>query len=245
MAISVVRGLILKETNIGEADKILTVLVKDVGKISVSAKGARRTKGILSSGTSVFTYADFTIKTGSRHHFLSQVDIINSFFALTKDIFTLSYASYILELTDKTTSEGVPANDTLLLTINMLKRLAEHKMSPHLAAPVFELKILQYNGFMPNLEVCVGCGKEHNNIISVFGTLCTDCAQNSINLIDANEAVIYTMRHILAYEPPKLLDFSLNDELIKPLSAITAKMIDAHFGIVLKSKKFIESLNLY
>jgi DNA repair protein RecO (recombination protein O) len=242
MAISVVRGLILKETKVGEADKILTILVKDVGKLSVSAKGARRTKGVLSSGTSLFTYADFTIQTGTKHHFLLQVDIIESFYALTSELITLSYASYFAELADKTTIFDNPANQTLFLTINILKRLADKKLSPLLAAPIYELKLLQYNGFMPNIEYCINCGKPHDNIMSPSGTLCKVCAKYAYKTININDTLLYTIMYIMANEPPHLLDFSIDTQLLKPLGDITSNMIDTHFGIVLKTKKFIESL---
>jgi DNA repair protein RecO (recombination protein O) len=247
MAISVVRGLILRETKVGDADKILTLLVKDVGKISVSAKGARRTKGNLSSGTSLFTYADFTIQTGIKHNFLSQVDIIDSFYALTTDLVTLSYASYFVELADKTTSEDIPANETLFLTINILKRLADKRLSPLLAAPIFELKQLQYNGFMPYTDNCVNCGKPHDNIIFPVGTLCRSCAKNVVNAAKVtytNETLIYTIRYILSNEPPQLLDFYIDNDMLKQLADITSDMIDAHWGIALKTKKFINSLNM-
>jgi DNA repair protein RecO (recombination protein O) len=244
MAISVVRGLILRETKVGDADKILTILVKDVGKISVSAKGARRTKGNLSSGTSLFTYADFTIQTGIKHNFLSQVDIIDSFYALTSDLVMLSYASYFVEMTDKTTSEEIPANEILFLLINILKRLADKRLSPLLALPIFELKQLQYNGFMPYTDNCVNCGKPHDNIIFPAGTLCRSCAKNATKLTYANETLVYTIRYILANEPPRLLDFYIDNNMLKPLSDITSNMIDTHWGIVLNTKKFIKSLNM-
>lgn len=245
MALSVVRGLILREVNIGEADKILTILVKDVGKISVSAKGARRTRGVLTAGTSLFTYADFTVKTGTKHHFLVQADIIDSFYSITKDLLTLSAASCMLELADKTTSENLPANETLFLTISILKRLAEGKISPQLALPLYELKILQYSGFMPRLDLCVGCGREHNMIMSPAGTLCSTCAKSNVRLTPVTPALVYTMQYILAYEPPALLGFELKDELLPTLAKITNDMIDTHFGIELKSKKFLKSLNIY
>jgi DNA repair protein RecO (recombination protein O) len=242
MAISVVRGLILREIKVGEADKILTILVKDVGKISVSAKGARRTRGTLSSGTSLFTYADFTIQTGKKHHFLVQADIIESFYALTSELVTLSYAAYFTELADKTTIEDNPANQTLFLTINILKRLADKKLSPLLASPVFELKLLQYSGFMPHINCCVGCGKLHDNIMSPSGTLCKACAKYATKTTNVNDTLLYTIQYILANEPPRLLDFGIDTKLLKPLGEITSNMIDTHLGIVLKTKKFIESL---
>ena len=40
-----IRGIVLKEVFVGESDKIITILAKDYGKISISAKGARKPTG--------------------------------------------------------------------------------------------------------------------------------------------------------------------------------------------------------
>ena len=245
MALSVVRGLILKETKVGEADKILTLLIKGIGKMSVSARGARKTQGMLSSGTSVFTYADFTLKSGSKYYYLVQADIIESFYTLTKELDNLAYASYMLELADKTTMEEVPADNTLRLTINLLKKIADKKLNPKLAASIYELKLLQYSGFMPYLHCCVRCGKRHDNIIGMQGVLCTDCAGGEYNTLTVNETTIYTMKYILANEPPLLLSFSIDEKTLLSVAKISSKMIDAHFALNLNSKKFLNSLNLY
>lgn len=245
MALSVIRGLILKEVDVGEADKILTLLVKGIGKLSISARGACRTKSQYAGGTSVFTYADFTVRTGVKHHFLTQVDIISSFYSLTKDLTALAYATYFIELVDKTTSEGVPSDKTLFLTVSILKRLSDFKLRAELASPIFALKLLQYNGFMPHTENCVHCGKPHSNLISAYGTVCYDCSKSEAKTVKVNEALIYTINYILLTEPPKLFDFKLSDEVLKQLQFATDIMLDAHFGFALKSKKFIDSLNIY
>lgn len=242
MAQSVIRGLILKEVALGEADKIITVLVKGIGKLSISAKGARRTKSPYSGGTSLFTYADFTIKTGIKHHFLIQSDVISSFYSLTKDLNTLAYATYILELAEKTTSEDIPADNTLFLTVSLLQRLSDYKIRPELASPIFIFKLLQYNGFMPHTEGCVHCGRPHDYLIDPYGTVCKNCAGKAIGV---NETVIYAIRYILASEPPKLFNFELDDEVLKLLSKTADMMLDTHYGFKLKSKKFIDSLNIY
>lgn len=245
MSLSVVRGLILKETKVGEADKILTLLVKGVGKISVSAKGSRKTKGALSSGTSLFTYADFTLRSGSKFYYMVQADIICSFYSLTNDIDTMAYASYLLELTEKITMEDIPADETLKLLINILKKMMDKKLNPRLAASIYEFKLLQYNGFMPHLSNCVRCGKPHNNYMSMQGVLCTDCAKNEYFSLPVSDELLYTMNYIISNELPSLLNFSLNQETLDLFRKISSKMTEVQFSLNLNSKKFLESLNLY
>jgi DNA repair protein RecO (recombination protein O) len=245
MAISVIRGLIVREVNVGEADKIVTVLAKNIGLVDLSAKGARRTRGMLSAGTSLFTYADFTVKTGAKHSFLSQADIIDSFYNLTSDLDALAYATYIAELISKVCYENIPADNVLHLAINIYKRLADNKIKPKLAGVIFELKLLQYNGFMPVLDSCVRCGKPHNYYMSAFGVMCNECAKLEPNRKLMTSAQLYTMQYIFAFEPPKLFVFDIDDSILTPLAEITSKLMDEHFNLTLKSKKFINSLNIY
>lgn len=243
MSLCVIRGLILKEVHVGESDKILTVLAKGLGKMFVSAKGARRTKSPLYSA-SAFTYADLTVRIGKKHRFLTAVDTINTFYYLTKDIEALACASCILELADKITAEDMPSDKTLFLTLHTLKRLCDHRLDPRLALPLCELKFLQYHGFAPELDICVRCGAEHNGFMSPYGTLCKKCAASAANSAAVSDTVIYTMRHILANEPPQLFGFGLEDSCIQTLSRIVSDMTQTHFEVELKSKKFIDSLNM-
>ena len=75
-----IRGIIIRENFSGEADKFLTVFAKDVGKISVYAKGARNTKSKFLAASSLFTYADFMVRTATKTPTLLSADVIENFY---------------------------------------------------------------------------------------------------------------------------------------------------------------------
>ena len=54
-------GLIIKETNIGENDKLLVILTKDYGIVRAFADGVRRMKNKNSAATSLLCYSNFTL----------------------------------------------------------------------------------------------------------------------------------------------------------------------------------------
>ena len=80
-----VRGLIIKETMSGEADKYITVLTEGAGQITLLARGARKPKSKLMSAASHFVYGDFFYFQGSGFKSLNSADILDGFYGLQTD----------------------------------------------------------------------------------------------------------------------------------------------------------------
>ena len=90
-------GIILGETNYSESSKILKVLTKDYGMISIMSKGCRNIKSKLRSVSTIFTYGDFHLYYKEQGiSVLTGVDIKNTFLRLQSDIEKISYASFLL-----------------------------------------------------------------------------------------------------------------------------------------------------
>ena len=79
-------GVVLRETPLGETGKRLVVLAKDLGKITVSAKGAKSAKSHLSAPSQLFSYSSFTAYKNRNFYNASQAEIIESFYALRSDM---------------------------------------------------------------------------------------------------------------------------------------------------------------
>ena len=94
-----VEGIVVSETNYSETSKILNVITKEHGLIGIISKGCRSLKSPLRSASAKLTYGKFMIyyKEGKLST-LTEVNIINPFKKLKKDITKISYASYLLEL---------------------------------------------------------------------------------------------------------------------------------------------------
>ena len=97
-------AIVLRDYEFGEADKIVLLFTKNKGKISVVAKGVRKTKSTLSSGLQPFTYNHILVYQGkSDLGNLSQCDIKEPFANLRNDIYKMGYASYVVELINELT----------------------------------------------------------------------------------------------------------------------------------------------
>ena len=58
-------GIIISENNLGDYDKMLTMLTPGLGKIACVAKGARRQKSALLAGTQFLCFGEYLMYKGS------------------------------------------------------------------------------------------------------------------------------------------------------------------------------------
>ena len=101
----VTSGLILRETETKESDKILTVLTPDMGKIPLIARGARRKNSPLAASGQLLVYSELTIYRRGAWNYVSEASPLEMFDGLRGDIERLALASYLAELTESVTAE--------------------------------------------------------------------------------------------------------------------------------------------
>ena len=167
------RGIIIKETPVGESDKYLTIFTKTGGKLIVRARGSKNAKSKYITAQ-LFSYCDFMVYQGKGFYSLTQVDLIESFYNLRLDYDSLMAAYEIITLVDKYVPTGPieaqESQDILLLILKALSQLAKKPdkktISSELAVMVFQLKFLQLQGFAPSMENGQLQGPDHSIIIS-------------------------------------------------------------------------------
>ena len=87
-------GLVLRETVTRDADKILTVLTPDRGRLSVIARGARRKGSRVAAACQLLAYSEMTLYEKGRWTMLDAADTIELFDGLRQDLTALSLAAY-------------------------------------------------------------------------------------------------------------------------------------------------------
>lgn len=148
-------ALILKRRDFGEADRLLTVLTPDHGKLTVIAKGARKPTSTRTGHVELFTRADMLIHRGRDFGIVQQVEMTRPFLPLREDLHLGAYASYAAELLDRFTAEADDETRALFeLADQTLERLCSAD-DPLLALRYFEMRLLDLVGFRPELTRCV------------------------------------------------------------------------------------------
>ena len=209
-------GLILKEIDYRESDKLLTVLTKDLGVVFVRARGAKKTKNKASAATSLFAYSNLTLFKMGDKFTVDSADSIDLFFGLHSDIVKISLAAYICELCSIFSPELEPAEQQLRLALNTLHLLEKDKRPPMLLKAIFELRLTAISGFLPDLTACGSCD-ENEPKLSFFspsdGTLlCGNCAgslQRRKDDLPLSTAALAAMRHVIYSPDEKIYNFNL------------------------------------
>lgn len=211
------RGVIIKETKVGESDKILTVFSEDLGKIRISARGARR-QGNRLSGVRLLCYASFTLFKNSKGYRLNEFELINSFAAVSANIEALSLASYFSEIMCAVTQEKIADKRLLSLFLNSLYVISKNTASLNFVKAVFELRCACLIGYEPQLSSCVICGGDADAFsASDGGIVCKTCRPGRPPLMKTAPAVL---RYICSAPDKRVFLFKVSDEILAQISPI-------------------------
>ena len=155
-------GVILSESNLGDFDKMLTMLTPGAGKISCVAKGARRSKSALLAGTQIFCFGEYLMYKGSETYHINSVEPIEVFYNLRTDLDKLEIAVHINKIVQDVTTENQNCYKILQLLLNTLYTISETNKNLELILSTFKLRLACILGFMPNVEKCTNCGNKEN-----------------------------------------------------------------------------------
>ncbi|MDD4548123.1 MAG: DNA repair protein RecO, partial [Bacilli bacterium] len=175
-----VEGIIISERDYGETSKIINVITKEYGIIGMIAKGCKTMKSSLRSVTGKLTYGYFHIYyKQDKLSMLSCVDIINNFKNIKTDIEKISYASFLLDLSEQVIRQNNSA-DIYDLLINGLLKIDEG-FDPLVVTNIIELQYLDFLGVMPIIDRCSICGST-TSIATLSahrgGYICNSCLKN-------------------------------------------------------------------
>lgn len=173
-------AIVLRTQKLGEADRIITLLTREHGRIRGVAKGIRRTKSKFGARLEPGSHVDIQLYVGKTFDTVTQVEaIMNYGEALTQDYQRFTVASTILEATERFTShEHEPALQEFQLVVGAMKVLAENRYEPLLILDAFLLRSLAVAGYAPSMTICSRCEKPgpHRYFSLVGGgCVCIDC----------------------------------------------------------------------
>lgn len=241
MEVIKVEGIVIKDIAYGETSKILTLLTKDMGKISVMSKGCRGMKSKLRGVSGKLTYGYFYLaykKNGLST--LTAVDILHPLSNILMDIEKISYASYLLELTDQIMKESAIEEAFQLLSTALIK--INDGLNPLIITNILELKYLDFLGVAPVLNGCVVCGNTKNVqtvSIAAGGYLCASCYQSGKIY---SEAFIQLLRMYYLVDLEKITKLDIRDDLQKEINRFIDEYYGEYTGLYLNSKKFLQNL---
>ena len=158
-------GLVLRETEYKDADKLLTVLTQERGKVTMRARGVRSRSSRLKSGCQLLAYSEFTVFESRGKITVDEAVAQELFLPLRQDIELLSLASYFAQVAEVLSPEEDPDPALLSLTLNALAALCRPGVVQRQVKAAFELRAACLSGYEPLLSGCVVCRRR----TAVFG----------------------------------------------------------------------------
>ena len=239
-------ALIIRENNnIGESDRFVTALTRDLGVIRASARGARQLKNRSGAATKLLTYSRLTLFRGRDKYIIDEAEPLQLFFELHSDIERLALAQYFCELAGVPREEA--AEPCLRLLLNALHYLCTGGRDSRLIKAVVELKLLAFAGYMPNLTACASCGAADAAgfwLLPRDGILqCTACRRNAFDgALPVSVTVLAAMRHILYGPFEKCYSFTLPEDGLTGLAQVSEAFLLAQLGRGFNSLDFYHTL---
>lgn len=222
-------GLIIRETNVGEDDRIVTILTRENGVISASAKGVRKLKSSCSAAVRLLCFSHFTLFRGREKYIINDAEPIQLFLGVHKDLEKLALSQYFLELCGVLAPEEENAEHFLRLALNALHMIETNKRPLPLIKAAFEMRILSLAGYMPDLVACCGCGEYEADLmylLPVSGNLCCkNCLQGGIAAMPLSRGALAAMRHTVFADFEKLFSFTLTDIAMEELSNASERFL--------------------
>ncbi|NJD90292.1 MAG: DNA repair protein RecO [Geobacter sp.] len=229
------QAIILSAMDYREADRIVTLFCRDLGKISALARGARRSRKRFGGALELFARLNVTLALKDNLSALGDCDIVTVHPRIRADFTAIAHASYACELAAALIPEHLPNQRLFRLLSAYLEHLDSGTAKPA-DRHFFEMNLLNILGYRPPLESCSGCGAnlvDTGCLWNVDRCLCRDCAKGlpGERLGPAAVALLLTslqtgrfgaasFSDVAGSEAGQFLDRFIGDLLPKPLKSL-------------------------
>jgi len=240
------QAIVLRRMNLGEADRILTLLTPNLGKMRAIAKGVRRPKSKMGGHLELLSHSALMLARGKNLDIITQSETIDSFLPLRGDLWRASLALYAAELVDQFTPEHVENYPVFRLLLNTLRWLCEAQ-NGELTLRYFEVNLLGHLGYRPQLHECLICHTPLEPVINFFsasggGVLCPRCRHQEPLAQPISLNALKVMRFLQDQEYATASRVRLTAELSRELEGLMRHYIRYLLEREVRSAEFLDQL---
>lgn len=239
-------GVVLRETEYKDHDKLLTLLTRTEGKLTVKARGVKSARSKNKAACQLLAFSEFTLLEYQGRYTVSEATAKEMFPELRNDIERLSLASYFAQVAEVISQENDPNAEILSLLLNALFAIARLQKPQMLVKAAFELRIACLAGYLPDLRACAVCGREDADQFNVTqGVLqCSGCHAPALDGLHMplSSGTLSAMRYLTAVEPQRLFSFQLSEASLQELNGITEAYLSSRLERGFYTLDFYKSL---
>ena len=202
-------AVIIRRSDFGEADRLLTIFTQRYGKRRVIAKGARKTSSRRSGHVELFNRTELQLATGRNLDIVTDAQIVEPYKRLHEELTRVSYAYYVAELLDKLTVDD-EENSAIYQLLSATFGALDRSTTLDLVARYFELHLLNLLGYRPYLFQCANCQQPLDESADRWspangGMLCPQCAPREPHALPISLPAFKALRY-LQREPISAID---------------------------------------
>ena len=245
------QALILRSVEFGESDRILHLLVPDHGRLTVIAKGARRSVRRFAGTLDYFNHLSIQVERRRPTSMarLDQARMIHAFGELRVDPVRFALGCYLLELLGRLAPEGGARADTEQLfefTLTALRWIAGREPDARMRT-LLELRMLDALGLRPELRHCVRCGKSADSVVVRFhvpegGPICESCGDRVDTELRVHLGTLRALEQGLLLEPGHLDRLALGSQSLEEAKSLIGHFRRFHVGVALRSEAFLDQM---
>ena len=246
MGINKTQGIVLRYTNHGEADKILTLLTRSKGKVKAYAKGCRKPKSSLLSSCELFAFSEFVLYKGSSFYHITQAETREIFYNIRNDLLKLSHANYFVELADFVSVEEVASERLFLLLAKALYYLSTGDVQLGILSLGYQLRLMDISGFRPHINRCVSCGCTEGDSfrfsIELGGLICGECRMEDKSAYKISAGSIEMFKIFLNTDISRLNTIKMDNTIFNEMDKIIRVFVQTHLDKRFKSLEFLDEI---
>jgi len=241
------RGLVLRAVDYKEADKILTVLTEDAGRLTVSARGARSKRSKFTATSQLLAFSELDLQERYGRWYLKEGRAVELFSGLRQDIVALSVGAYFAELLEAVSDMDYDDPGLLHLGLTGLHVLSGGTRDPMLVKAAFELRLMCLSGYTPEVGACPKCGAgdPQSPMLSLraghihCGKHHPDGGGASLSL---DQGSLSALRHIVSAPENRVFAFALGTEGMAHLTSLAEGYVLAQLERRFRTLDFLKQL---
>ena len=236
----------LKTQDYRDTSLLATFYTRDYGKVRGIVKGIRDARARFGSTLEPFSLNEILFykrKRGGDLHLITQVDLVDMFQGVRDDLERLSYASYFIDLLNELVEVEDPNPaifDLLQDSLLFLSSGASCKRT----ARIFEIKLFELLGLMPEIKNCVVCGTENPDPayfgVSLGGVCCKNCSEEAGMIV--SRGTLNFLEHARRSPFKELHHVKVSQEVGIELEKMLRRFVDFHLSNKLRSVIFLEKM---
>ena len=241
-------AIVLRSMDLGEADRVLTVLTPRLGKLRVIAKGVRRPKSRIGGGLQPFSDVQLVLAVGRTWDVVTTASLEDPHLGLRNDLHSTAAAWYVVELADRFCEGAADSRQAFELLAQALAGLdaPASEVTREVVARWFELHLLDAMGFRPELARCLECGAEiepdgNSYSPAAGGIVCPQC-RDAAGARTIGADALKILRHLQRSTLVDVLSLRLSAPLHREVERLLHDTVIAVLERELRSRDFLHEV---